>query len=130
MFWIFFIESDPYERFVINKLISLELKLNSIERCQKLILKKISIDTFEAKEKETIDIYQDLPLKTETDLQSMENKLNNDSLYRNEMVSWMSCVFRRYKMKSYTKIRKGSSKFKNNNIKRLMRATQLLMNVK
>ncbi|GAB1860856.1 DUF4806 domain-containing protein [Camponotus japonicus] len=79
-------ESDPYERFVINKLISLELKLNSIERCQKLILKKISIDTFEAKEKETIDIYQDLPLKTETDLQSMENKLNNDSLYRNEMV--------------------------------------------
>lgn len=87
MFWIFFIESEPYERFVIHKLISLELKLNSIERCQKLILKKISIDTFEAKEKETIDIYQDLPLKTETDLQSMENKLNNDSLYRNEMVS-------------------------------------------
>ncbi|XP_025267613.1 uncharacterized protein LOC112637041 [Camponotus floridanus] len=79
-------ESEPYERFVIHKLISLELKLNSIERCQKLILKKISIDTFEAKEKETIDIYQDLPLKTETDLQSMENKLNNDSLYRNEMV--------------------------------------------
>jgi len=86
-FEYFFIESDPYERFVIHKLISLELKLNSIERCQKLILKKISIETFEAKEKETIDIYQDLPLKTETDLQSMENKLNNDLLYRNEMVS-------------------------------------------
>ncbi|XP_025265575.1 uncharacterized protein LOC112638298 [Camponotus floridanus] len=29
-------ESEPYERFVIHKLISLELKLNSIERCQNL----------------------------------------------------------------------------------------------
>lgn len=84
---MYFTDFERFQRFVIHKLISLELKINSIERSQKLILEKVSIRTFDTEEKEIIDIFQDLPLKNEDDLQSMETKLSNNTLYRNQMVS-------------------------------------------
>jgi len=84
---MYFTDFERFQPFVIHKLISLELKINSIERSQKLILEKVSIRTFDTEEKEIIDIFQDLPLKNEDDLQSMETKLSNNTLYRNQMVS-------------------------------------------
>lgn len=84
------LESENFQRFVIRKLINLELKMNRIETNQKLILQKLStttsVNTFETEEEEKIDIFQDLPLRDENDLQAMEIKLKNDSFYRNQMV--------------------------------------------
>lgn len=82
-----FLESKNFERFVIRKLLDLESKLNSIKKNQKLILEKVSISTFQTEEKERIDIFQDLPLKDENDLEAMEIKLKNDSFFQNEMVN-------------------------------------------
>lgn len=75
----------------------MESKLNSIKKSQKHILKKSSIDILQTEEKEKIDIFQDLPLKDENDLQAMETKLKNDSFYRNQMVSWIF-LFQYYKI--------------------------------
>lgn len=65
--------------------------MNRMKTNQKLIFDKLSlatsIGTSEKEENTEIDIFQDLPLKNETDLQAMESKLINDVIYRNEMVS-------------------------------------------
>lgn len=67
-------------------MINLELKINSIERHQKLIIEKLPIANFK-EEGGDIDIFQDLPLQTQNDVETMETKLVNDKIYRSQMVS-------------------------------------------
>ncbi|CAL1685185.1 unnamed protein product [Lasius platythorax] len=89
-------KSENFQRFVIQKLINLELKMNRIETNQKLILQKLStttsVGTFETEEEEKIDIFQDLSLRDENDLQAMEIKLKNDSFYRNQMIKQLAHI--------------------------------------
>lgn len=86
----YFTESENFEQFVIRQLIDMEFKMNSIHARQELILEKLSIRTLEAEDGETLDIFQDLPLKDNQDLMNMEVKLKNDLVYRNQMVSPIS----------------------------------------
>lgn len=81
------IESENFQRFMIRKMINLELKCNKIE---KLILQKVATSNVEEEDKENIDIFENLPLKDENNLKLMETKLKNDSSYRNQMVRLMS----------------------------------------
>lgn len=78
-------ETDNFQRFVIQKLVAFELKLNAIERHQKLFAEKLPITNHE--EKDDIDVLQDLPLQNENDLQVLETKLKNNEVYRNQLVS-------------------------------------------
>jgi len=74
------------------KFTNLDTKINEIKNKIDIILKnlqKIAICNVEVEEKDNIDVYQDLPLKDEASVQLMETKLNNDSRYRNQMVSLM-----------------------------------------
>lgn len=68
----------------------MEMKMNvmhtDIKNMKKQVA-KLSTGTFETKERQKIDIFQDLPLKDENDLEAMETKLKNNSSYRSEMVS-------------------------------------------
>jgi len=68
-------------------LINLELKINSIERHQKLIIEKLPIANFKEEEGGNIDIFQDLPLQTQNDVETIETKLVNNKIYRSQMVS-------------------------------------------
>lgn len=61
------------------------MKLDSIQRKQKLIVENLPIVNIE--ERENVDIFQDLPLRNENDLQAMEAKLIADDVYRRQMVS-------------------------------------------
>ncbi|KAM0730337.1 hypothetical protein ACS0PU_002666 [Formica fusca] len=79
-------ETENFQRFVIEKLINLELKINSIERNQKQIIEKLPITDFKEKEEENIDIFQDLPLKNQNDVEAMETKLINDKIYQSQMI--------------------------------------------
>lgn len=87
--YIFHLYIDPenYQRFVVGKIINLELKINSMHRQQKLIFEKVSSVNFKEDEEENIDIFQDLPLKNQNDVQAMEIKLLDDKIYRSQMVS-------------------------------------------
>ncbi|KAL0101871.1 hypothetical protein PUN28_018425 [Cardiocondyla obscurior] len=78
-------ETDNFQRFVIKKLVAIELKINAIERHQKLILEKLPFNNNE--DKENIDVSHDFPLKNENDLQDMENKLQDNEVYRKQLVS-------------------------------------------
>lgn len=62
------------------------MKLDSIQRKQKLIVENLSIVNIEEREN-VVDIFQDLPLRNENDLQAMEAKLIADDVYRRQMVS-------------------------------------------
>lgn len=87
--------SENFQRFVIQKLVNFELKLNLIHTKQKLILEKFSNNTFEREEKEErekIDIFQHLPLKDNQDFIAMEAKLKNDVAYRNQMIKQLARV--------------------------------------
>ncbi|XP_067204860.1 uncharacterized protein [Linepithema humile] len=79
-------EQKNFQHFLIRKVIHLELALNDIKKNQKIMLQKLSIDSFHTKEKETIDTLNDFPLKDQNDLDTMEIKLQNDSIYRDKMV--------------------------------------------
>lgn len=62
------------------------MKLDSIQRKQKLIVENLPIVNIEEREN-VVDIFQDLPLRNENDLQAMEAKLIADDVYRRQMVS-------------------------------------------
>ncbi|XP_039312745.1 uncharacterized protein LOC120359418 [Solenopsis invicta] len=83
-------KSNDSTRYVIRKLTNMEMKMNvmhtDIKNMKKQVA-KLSTGTFETKERQKIDILQDLPLKDENDLEAMETKLKNNSSYRSEMVS-------------------------------------------
>jgi len=68
-------------------------KLKMIYENQNLILEKLSNcrGAIETKEKEEeIDIFLDFPLKEQQNLDDMETKLQNDTPYRNQVVSRIS----------------------------------------
>lgn len=96
-----FIESENFQRFIIQKLNNLEMKINRIENNMnahhKVILQKLAISNVEMEEKEDIDVFEDLPLKDEANLMLMETKLKNDLWYRNQMVGLMF-IFQYYKV--------------------------------
>ncbi|XP_029659538.1 uncharacterized protein LOC115233334 [Formica exsecta] len=79
-----FEKSENFRRFVIRKLITLEMKMNIIQRYQKVIVQKQSVGILDSEEKE-VDIFQNLSLKNENELEAIETKLNNDSTYRKYM---------------------------------------------
>lgn len=64
--------------------------MNIIQRYQKASVQKQSVGTLDSEEKE--DIFQNLPLKNENELEAVEAKLNNDSTYRKHMVSYISVL--------------------------------------
>ncbi|KAL0128518.1 hypothetical protein PUN28_003684 [Cardiocondyla obscurior] len=84
------IETDNFQRFVIKKLVAIELKINAIERHQKLILEKLPFNNNE--DKKNIDVSHDFPLKNENDLQDMENKLQDNEVYRKQLIKQLSRV--------------------------------------
>lgn len=65
----------------------MEIKISNIAKRQKQILDKICNTIQPEEEQEKIDIFQDIPLKNENELQAMERKLGNNTSYRNEMVN-------------------------------------------
>jgi len=80
-------QGPDFERYVVQKLHHLELKISQdISNLGKRILEKITNNTVEPQEKDNIDIFQDLPLKDENGLETMERKLGNNLAYRKEMV--------------------------------------------
>ncbi|KAL0128517.1 hypothetical protein PUN28_003684 [Cardiocondyla obscurior] len=83
-------ETDNFQRFVIKKLVAIELKINAIERHQKLILEKLPFNNNE--DKKNIDVSHDFPLKNENDLQDMENKLQDNEVYRKQLIKQLSRV--------------------------------------
>jgi len=97
---LYFIGMENFQKFVIRKLTNLELKINNISQKvkvihtnQKLILEKLSVSSTLDMEQREIDVFEDLPLKDENSLQLVEEKLKNDSSYRNQMVSRRSIYF-------------------------------------
>lgn len=58
--------------------------MNIIQGHQKSISQKLSVNTVDSEEKE--DIFQNLPIKNENELEVIETKLNNDSTYKKHMV--------------------------------------------
>jgi len=71
--------------------------MSIIQRNQKFNLQRQSISNLDLEENQ-IDIFQNLPLKNEDELEAVEIKLNNDLIYRKLMVSYI-CFF--YKIPSY-----------------------------
>lgn len=53
----YFVESENFQRFIIQKLLNMELKMNVIHAKQKLILEKLSICTLEAEDRETLNTF-------------------------------------------------------------------------
>ncbi|GAB1867924.1 DUF4806 domain-containing protein [Camponotus japonicus] len=80
---------SDFERYVVQKFQHLEIKISNVAKRQKQILDKISNTIQPEEEQEKIDIFQELPLKNENELQAMEIKLNNAS-YRNEMIKQLA----------------------------------------
>ncbi|XP_020297454.1 uncharacterized protein LOC109861985 isoform X2 [Pseudomyrmex gracilis] len=83
-------ESDNSQSFAIRKLKNFEVKLNQIENNMntslEAILQKLSISNIEEDNKQNIDVFDNLPLKNENELQLMELKLKNDICYRKCMI--------------------------------------------
>jgi len=82
----------------------MEIKMNIMHTDIKKLgknIEKLSAGTVETEEREKIDIFQDLPLKSENDLErereAKDTKLKNNVSYRNQMVSRMS-TFQYYKI--------------------------------
>lgn len=80
---------------MIETLISLNMKMNVIERYLKLILNKQSVPNpvSNVEKEEEDDIFNNLPLKNENELQALETKLSNDSTYKKHMVSYICLLF-------------------------------------
>ncbi|XP_036141754.1 uncharacterized protein LOC118645214 [Monomorium pharaonis] len=72
---------SDFERYVIQKFQHLEMKISNVAKRLKQILDKISNTIQPDKEQEKINIFQDLPLKNENELQAIEIKLGNDAFY-------------------------------------------------
>ncbi|XP_020297455.1 uncharacterized protein LOC109861985 isoform X3 [Pseudomyrmex gracilis] len=88
--WVKEEESDNSQSFAIRKLKNFEVKLNQIENNMntslEAILQKLSISNIEEDNKQNIDVFDNLPLKNENELQLMELKLKNDICYRKCMI--------------------------------------------
>jgi len=79
--------TENFQQFLIRKIMYIELALNDVKKNQKLLLQKLFMGSLDTQEKENIDILNDFPLKTQSDLDTVEIKLRNDNVYRDQMVS-------------------------------------------
>ncbi|XP_011883553.1 PREDICTED: uncharacterized protein LOC105570725 [Vollenhovia emeryi] len=81
---------DNFTRFVVRKLINLEFQCNDIAKNIKALENRIveNVGNFnvEEEEKESIDIFEYLPLKDEYDLKSTETKLKDNSWYKSQVI--------------------------------------------
>ncbi|XP_025161627.1 uncharacterized protein LOC105190412 [Harpegnathos saltator] len=77
--------TENFHRFVVETLISLKMKVNAVDRNVKLLLHKRSVPTIDTEEGED-DIFQNLPVKSDNELEVIETKLKNDSTYRKNMI--------------------------------------------
>lgn len=112
---------ENFQKFVIRKLTNLELKINNISQKvkvihtnQKLILEKLSVSSTLDMEQREIDVFEDLPLKDENSLQLVEEKLKNDSSYRNQMVSRRSIYFNLKIIQYYISLKKKDNRLGSN----------------
>ncbi|XP_011169675.1 protein tramtrack, beta isoform isoform X2 [Solenopsis invicta] len=83
---------ENFTPFVITKIINLESAINDIKTSIKLISEKLSVDSSDKKENEYVDTLKDFPLKDQTELDTLEDKLQNDASYRHEMIKQLSRV--------------------------------------
>nr|XP_012223363.1 PREDICTED: uncharacterized protein LOC105672781 isoform X2 [Linepithema humile] len=81
-------DSKEFQRFVIRKLLKIEIKTNCIERCIKLIAN--TPNNMAQPEQNVMDVFEDLPLKTKNDLDIMEDRLGRNAIYRSEMVKQLT----------------------------------------
>lgn len=95
MYFEYVVGSD-FERYVVQKFQHLEMKLSYVIKQQKQIVDKISNTVQQEEEQEKIDIFQNLPLKNENELQAMEIKLGNNASYRNEMVNITTSILKSF----------------------------------
>lgn len=95
MYFEYVVGSD-FERYVVQKFQHLEMKLSYVIKQQKQIVDKISNTVQPEEEQEKIDIFQNLPLKNENELQAMEIKLGNNASYRNEMVNITTSILKSF----------------------------------
>ncbi|XP_036139933.1 uncharacterized protein LOC105834898 isoform X3 [Monomorium pharaonis] len=98
-------EQKNFQRFVVGKIINLEIAMNDVKRNVKLILEKLSLDV--TKEKENIDTLKDFPLKEQKDLDTVELKLQNNSDYRDEMMLYESRMLMQQMMKFQHQLKFG-----------------------
>jgi len=91
--------TENFQQFLIRKIIHIELALNDVKKNQKLLLQKLLIGSVDTQEKENIDILNDFPLKTQSDLDTVEIKLKNDYVYRDQMVSRMFVFYYKISLK-------------------------------
>ncbi|XP_011686339.1 PREDICTED: uncharacterized protein LOC105449044 [Wasmannia auropunctata] len=91
--------NEDYYRFIVRKLISLNLEIKALREGQEKILKKL--DSFSEQkirqpespeEVETIDIWHNLPLKDERALQELEVKLKEDEKYRKKLIKELANI--------------------------------------
>ncbi|XP_011705005.1 PREDICTED: uncharacterized protein LOC105460270 isoform X2 [Wasmannia auropunctata] len=83
--------SQDINRFIVQKLIKIDVKTSCIEKHIKLLEQKISNNRAQPEQnKEVIDIFQDLPLKNKNELELMEVKLRENAFYRNEMIKQLT----------------------------------------
>lgn len=95
MYFEYVVGSD-FERYVVQKFQHLEMKLSYVIKQQKQIVDKMCNTVQPEEEQEKIDIFQNLPLKNENELQAMEIKLGNNASYRNEMVSITTSILKSF----------------------------------
>lgn len=95
MYFEYVVGSD-FERYVVQKFQHLEMKLSYVIKQQKQIVDKMCNTVQPEEEQEKIDIFQNLPLKNENELQAMEIKLGNNASYRNEMVNITTSILKSF----------------------------------
>jgi len=94
--------TENFQQFLIRKIIHIELALNNVKENQKLLLQKLLMGSVDTQEKENIDVLNDFPLKTQSDLDTVEIKLKNDYVYRDQMVSRMFVFYYKISLKKET----------------------------
>ncbi|XP_071582391.1 uncharacterized protein [Temnothorax nylanderi] len=90
------------EKYIITKIITFESAIDDIKKIKKsvkLIADKLSIDIID-KKKENMDTTKDFPLKNQTELDTLEDKLQSDEGYRNELIKQL-CRARSGNMRTF-----------------------------
>ncbi|XP_071579489.1 uncharacterized protein [Temnothorax nylanderi] len=95
-------KDENFKKYIITKIITFESAIDDIKKIKKsvkLIADKLSIDIID-KKKENMDTTKDFPLKNQTELDTLEDKLQSDEGYRNELIKQL-CRARSGNMRTF-----------------------------
>ncbi|XP_077278808.1 uncharacterized protein LOC143906539 [Temnothorax americanus] len=95
-------KDENFKNYIITKIITFESAIDNIKKIKKsvkLIANKLSIDIIDKKQ-ENMDTTKDFPLKNQTELDTLEDKLQNDEGYRNELIKQL-CRARSGNMRTF-----------------------------